>query len=531
MNIMDAWVSLKIAGTPRAYGNTLGALSLVSLFTWSLLVGCWQTTSSPPSPESTTGPAVPPPPPLLHGWENPAAVVLLSADQMGYLEPCGCSPLQSGGLGRRASLERQLRERGWPVVGLDAGGLVKHSRKQDRIKLEAILNGLHMLNYQGVAAGVSELRFPPEELLALFTENEGVALGGMLLSSNVLLFGQRDLGVPKPWKLVSVGEIKLGVLAVLGEHAAREVKPEGVNLDLTLLPRVAALEEWLPVLQAEHPHVLLLLHHGTPEEARETAARFPQFHVILTTGGAEEPPLEPERVQDTLVVQVGHKGKHVGVLGIWRDTSPRFRWEVVQLDHRRFDHDPRMDALMRQYQQQLRDEKLAESLDLEIRHPTGNTYIGAEQCGVCHKKAYEKWLMSKHALAYESLIKGRKGEEARWISRIYDPECLACHVTGWHPQQVLRYTGGFVSAEQTPHLKGQQCENCHGPGSQHAEQEWRVRREKRAVDDAVLAARAQVKRYANTAEKELCIHCHDGDNSPNFAFKKYWEQIRHPWKD
>src|SRR5581483_3228350 len=38
--------------------------------------------------------------PLLEGWDRPTAVLLLSGDQMGYLEPCGCSLTQSGGLAR-----------------------------------------------------------------------------------------------------------------------------------------------------------------------------------------------------------------------------------------------------------------------------------------------------------------------------------------------------------------------------------------------------------------------------------------------
>ena len=40
---------------------------------------------------------------------------------------------------------------------------------------------------------------------------------------------------------------------------------------------------------------------------------------------------------------------------------------------------------------------------------------------------------------------------------IHDAECISCHTTGFE------YTSGWVSAELTPYLKGNQCENCHGP--------------------------------------------------------------------
>ena len=56
------------------------------------------------------------PKPLLDGWEVPAAALLLTGEQHGYFEPCGCTLGQSGGMTRRASLVRQLEARGWKVA-------------------------------------------------------------------------------------------------------------------------------------------------------------------------------------------------------------------------------------------------------------------------------------------------------------------------------------------------------------------------------------------------------------------------------
>ncbi|MEA3437539.1 MAG: multiheme c-type cytochrome [Thermodesulfobacteriota bacterium] len=39
-----------------------------------------------------------------------------------------------------------------------------------------------------------------------------------------------------------------------------------------------------------------------------------------------------------------------------------------------------------------------------------------------------------------------------------NPECFKCYVAG------ANRTGGFVFAEETPHLTGKQCESCRGPG-------------------------------------------------------------------
>ena len=61
--------------------------------------------------------------PALEGWEKPALALMISGEMHGYVEPCGCTGGQTGGLARRATLATQLRdERGWNVVGIDLGG-------------------------------------------------------------------------------------------------------------------------------------------------------------------------------------------------------------------------------------------------------------------------------------------------------------------------------------------------------------------------------------------------------------------------
>jgi hypothetical protein len=239
-------------------------------------------------------------------------------------------------------------------------------------------------------------------------------------------------------------------------------------------------------------------------------------------------------VGDTLVLEVGRKGKHVGVLGYYPNAVTKFRWEVVDLDNRRFENDPRMNDLMRNYQQQLRSLQIAEDRELQIPHATGRTFVGAKKCGECHTNAYKFWKETRHAHAYESLEKGRKGQEQGWVSRTADPECLSCHVTGWDPQEVLRFESGYFNPETTPHLMGQQCENCHGPGSHHADLEWQLKQKQNPDKAALDAARKDVKLFVATAEKQVCVKCHDYENSPEFTtkgFKFYWDKVKHPWKD
>lgn len=511
--------------TRRRIVAGLGCLTLAALFT-----GCGCTTTvTPPAPAPAPAP---PAKPLLKDWPQPAVTFLMSADQLGYLEPCGCSPSQSGGLARRARLEQILRDRGWAVVGLDAGGTLKRSRRQDQVKFESIAAGLKEIGYQAIGAGAAELFLGPDYLLTQFAEADGVPLAGLLVSANVSLFDAPEIGVPKRFTTFEAGGKKIAVTAVLGAERAAEVAPAGVKTNITVQPAADALTALLPQMQASNPDLLVLLAHGTLEEARAWAKAFPQFQIVLAAGGPEEPDDRPETIGTTWLLQTGQKGKHIGVLGYYPAETPPFRWEYVDLDNQRFENDPRMDRLMRNYQQQLQDLALARSDELSLPLPDGGKFVGAKVCGECHKQAYAKWTKSKHAHALESLSRGRKGMEATWVSRVHDPECLACHVTGWDPQNVLRYDSGYLDETTTAHLVGQQCENCHGPGNKHTDLERQYRKDLKSVtQDELIAARAGLKLNYKTAEKLVCSKCHDYENSPNFKFEKYWDEVKHPWKD
>ena len=65
--------------------------------------------------------------------------------------------------------------------------------------------------------------------------------------------------------------------------------------------------------------MLVLLYQGTLDEAKALAEKIPQFAVILALSKEEEPREDPIKVGNTLIINVGHKGRKVGVLGAYRN--------------------------------------------------------------------------------------------------------------------------------------------------------------------------------------------------------------------
>ena len=145
-------------------------------------------------------------------------------------------------------------------------------------------------------------------------------------------------------------------------------------------------------------------------------------------------------------------------------------------------------------------------------------FVGSANCQSCHEKSYDIWKKSLHSHAYETLQKLDP-------PRNFDPECVSCHVVGWNPTEFFPYETGFVSKQKTPQLMNTGCEDCHGPGEKHCAVELAGSEElKQKYRKAAVITKAE-------SEKQLCLTCHDIDNSPDFDFKAYWPFVEHYEKD
>ncbi len=520
--------------------------------------GCSNNSSavSPTDQSNNSGPpadAGVPVMPLLKDWPKPALALILTGERHGYLEPCGCSLTQSGGMMRLADLIEQIRKREWPILPLDLGGTVKRDRRQTKFKFHTLLAAMKDLDYKALALGMGELRLEQTEPGYLLTEFEVNTKEPQpvlpFLAANVSLFGTPEFGVPNKdgvnvplitrSRVVTAGETKVGVTAIVGKNIRMALLPQGAQTELTIDDPEAALPAIIDDLKKQSPQLLVLLSHADKAESRALAEKFPDFDIVLTTGG-EEGSETPEMIGKTWLVDVGHKGKYAGVLGFYpNDAAKRLRFELVDLDNKRFHDNSKMHDRMREYQNTLKDNYDTVLDDLpKSPHPSGARYVGAAKCGECHTKAYQKWKIDTedephHSRAYKSLSIGRKGQEKDWIPRIHDPECLACHVTGWDPQEIFPYDSGFISEAKSPFLTAQQCENCHGPGSKHValEELWKKDRKTFTDEEGLINERKAIKLTKELAEKQVCARCHDYENSPGFKFPEYWKKIEHPWKD
>jgi hypothetical protein len=521
--------------------------------------------SGPAPVDGKTPPNVPPKlaaagqmPRLFEGQPTPDLFLVLSGQMFGYLQPCGCSRPQLGGLERRFELMARLLVKGAPVSAADLGDFAPQQRgPQAKLKYEIGLRMLTTMSYSAVGLGLNELTMPvteafdiaqnyqPPHFLAANLDDSDGQFPGMFQGWTIdrprhitdhLSFLGRWLGhaaTPTPGHaelavgLCIAARPSVGYVGLVGESVATKAKSLEVPVRFKSASEV--LPAALATLAEQHVDVRVLIFQGTADEAKQLLGPRPPFDVVLTKSDADIAASLPERIGDCLVISVGHKGRSVGVVALTRGAAGSWQKQYKLVDLVEALELP--DAQTNPARELMREYVLGVYLGglltkvTPSKHPLhlfpgmeNAKFVGAAACKECHAQAYNVWAQSKHAKGYQSLIDyGRpiaqlrqKDGSLKRIGREYDPECAICHTVGFG------FQGGFVDAETTPLLLGNQCENCHGPASLHVADPKNP--------DFFKPLRLSIT--AKTTEAN-CRRCHDGDNDPKFDLEKYWPQIRH----
>jgi hypothetical protein len=446
-------------------------------------------------------------------WPTPNAALVISGEQDGYLEPCGCTAGQLGGLLRRYDLTERLTAQKWPFGLVDLGGLIKDPAgarggfEEAKLKFGIAEKALATMKYDAVALSANDLKVGIVESLAQSLNNLGEHT--KLVSANVSASGFEN--ILKPSVRTTIGSVKIGITAVTSPESLNMLKDPDRDV-LQIKPMSDSLAEVLADLEKDTT-VQVLLVQGSPEEAKMMAETFPGFEVVVGTSHFADPSLEPTRLNGgkTMLVNVGQKGKYVGVVGFFDDPKEPIRYQRVTLGNR---YNGPATAMKKVVEDELRSmlkaTQVVENFPRRdfIEGAKGAEYVGADMCKRCHPNSYAKWSTTKHAQSFTSLEHDPKPNV------IYDAECISCHTTGFE------YNSGWKSPTETAYLKSNQCENCHGPSSKHVEF---------PDDKAILKT---IHRSADDADhNRTCLQCHDEDNSPKFEFKNYWGQVAHSKMD
>ncbi len=530
------------------------------------------------------------------GWGTPALALVLSGQMHGYLGPCGCSVPQYGGLVRRESFIQSLRAKSWPVAGIDLGELVPTAGIQRQRELKALytMKALDLMGYKAVGLGKGEMTMPLVEFLSQHSVNnpsprpiastlEGPDNPGNLLhklnARPYEIFGG-DNGVPR-----------IGVLSLTGPDLetliAKQTDLKFRNNKTQVLPQA------MQAFVAQKVDAAVLLHHEYPagelnavetdqarekmvtllaqtwEATRQKHPNIPPLQLVMVLTEMSEPPavLRPVPGTPTHLVELGHKGKYVGVVGLFiQNGSLVPRYELVLMDPG-YEPGPAQSnktlQVMEEYERGVKSlNLLAEAfrsphplqIDPDVAKKYGGSrFVGSAACQKCHPEASAVWEDTKHANAFKPLVEVKNKPSLRQ----FDPECVVCHTVGFKYHEGYNDLPRFVQAklkqehaapaaveaERQKHnaaLAHVGCENCHGPGSAHAgnpkdlhvrrlmnpfrpsDAEVKAAREMDSATDKAArdAAARTAKRLFDARMSRLdgfCAKCHDEENDVHWT--------------
>ena len=501
-----------------------------------------------------------------HSWE-PARVaeIYFSTEVSGYVEPCGCTTKPLGGVQRLASvIERGRSER----ILIDAGNLLfpptgidEITREQHVLKARVLARVYRQLGAVALNIAEADLVQGGEFLKEL--QREGAV---PLVSSNVRPVN----GGPTVARsfLRTVGGIKVGITA-----AATPEKLSQHHDAVTVIEYAPAVRAEVKVLRDRGAEVVIVLAHIGEAGARELARAVPEIDVIVRAPGTpiERDPKSPIRVGDVIIAEAGSQGQHVGRMTISLGEGAAERplylddagdrevkrrrlierkikaysmeiaaWsvdpskadavkakqaqiEALQRDlespvpevtaparpHLRIDlvrlttdvsENEEMTKLLEGYYAQLRalNAEKGDPQKCAPKDPKAAVYVGTQKCVECHEEEYEFWKKTKHASAWETLEQQNKH---------FDLTCVGCHTIGYQKP------GGFCRIKDVSGREDVGCENCHGPGSIHAQDQ----------DASSIILKAP--------ESTCASECHVPEHSDAFVYEKYLREITGPGHD
>ena len=452
--------------------------------------------------------------------------LVYSADVAGYLEPCGCSQDQRGGLARAAAVLKKIRAEGQPVLFLGGGDLLfesaptAESRVQDRLKARAVAEALRKMGLAATVAGERDLfageAFAREAGLAFAPARFGAVGYGEVgkVPDAPVRVGVLHEGGTRAALLRAEESKRAGLALLLASHRddpladdvnralldapvpVVQVQGRGQSLariDLYLrgdrsrrfeiVPGAAERDEEVDLAEERRLEYLrrreAALAAGQGELARALAAKIGDLEALARELRAQplpEPPADRPSLRVSFIPLVPSLPEDREV----RAVVTRYYAEVAE-----------------------RNLALARSQGKPCPAPAaGNaSYIGTEDaphgaaqaCRSCHPAAFDQWKKTGHAAAFETLSKA---------GRQFDLDCISCHVTGW------REPGGACNLAATRGRRNVQCEGCHGPASLHA------------VDPPGHIERAP--------SEERCRACHTPERSTHFEYTSYLGRVLGP---
>ena len=201
-------------------------------------------------------------------WQKPLVAIVFSGQMHGYINPCGCSHPQYGGLERRYNFIQSLMAKEWDVVGIDLGELA--ALRASRCKTSSNTHerpALAAMNYKALGIGRDEMLFPLGDALAADLGRKRSSVppiccvahraGDKEFSTRTSIFA--------PMKSSPTPSPKIGVINVIGTDLRDELEPSRTLPSRNSSRIMDELPKALGRIRDAGVEIGIVLHHEYPK--------------------------------------------------------------------------------------------------------------------------------------------------------------------------------------------------------------------------------------------------------------------------
>lgn len=409
-----------------------------------------------------------------------------SNDMRGEIRSCGCASNDYGGLGRRATFLRTVRDSAQAFVLVDGGGFFGSKLNYGKEKADLTLKSMAMMGYDAVVISNDELGFGMEYIVKRTRD-----IGLPVIVANLWDAAVDTLYFPATREVTLANGLRVGIIGVMSERLTLPAQVETGSVRVS--GAIDAVAQYAPDLRSR-VDLLLVLAHVSQREAERMARAVGEIDVIVQ-GSEGRVMRRPRQVNNAYIVRVSSQGRYMGIAhvrlaevgGVSSLVS-----EIAPLT-KIYSDDEAISRLFSAYDLNIaaKENTNIPAAIFESRGALEKPFAGAGTCQPCHAGVDVGWKETKHAHAFDILTAQSRG---------YDRDCTPCHTTGFYKR------GGFETLAVTPELVHVQCESCHGNGHDHS----RDPSQKTPGDP-----------------RKACRACHTVDQTPEFEFDAFWARIRH----
>lgn len=275
------------------------------------------------------------------------AVTLVYTNSLnGYLDYCHCKAEPNGGLVKRITEFASIRGAHRNALFFDTGDAFTYD--PDPLGSKYIVRAMKLAGYDAMAPGDQEFASGADVFIGFAGElpflcgNLQVQRGGRWIT-------------PLPgMRIMEKAGVKMAVIGTISQDAFK-FYPESVKRSVRVLDQVSNLKKSIREAEGKGAKFIVLLSHSGHERDLELAGAIRGIDVIIG-GHSQTLTKQPVKVGDTLVVQAGSNGAHIGILELTADNGNvvTYKNSFRRPDEFRPADDPRVRRLIVEYREELK---------------------------------------------------------------------------------------------------------------------------------------------------------------------------------